>query len=83
MPKSEASKLAALLLHLEMNPQELKRYQKNRRIARAELAHFGLSKKTVDVVINGNLEAFGELFAVVRTQAGVGVAVIGPRRRRK
>lgn len=82
MPKSEASKLAALLLHLEMNPQELKRYQKSPKIARSEMAHFGLSKETIEVVINGDLCEFAKLFAPIRIHAGVGVAMIGPRRRR-
>jgi hypothetical protein len=80
---SEGSKLAALLLHLEMDPHELKRYRKSRRIARAEMAHFGLSKETIEVVISGNLEKFCQIFDAVRVHAGVGAAVVGRRRRRK
>jgi hypothetical protein len=82
MPKSEASKLATLLLHLEMNPEELERYRKNPRIARAEMAHFGLSKETIEVVISGDLCEFAKLFSALRIHAGIGVAWVGSRRRR-
>jgi hypothetical protein len=59
---SEASKLATLLLHLELNPSELTKYQNDPNYMRQELAHFGLSHETIDVVMSGDLEELGKVF---------------------
>jgi len=83
---SEASRLAELLLHLEMNPKELRRYKDDREAARAELAHFGLSRKTIDVVLNGDLLAFGMLFRrsiAIHTQVGHVVMAAARKWRKK
>jgi len=76
---SEASKLAALLLHLEMNPEELEMYNHDPKYAREHLAHFGLQPETIDVVLTGSLEQFAAIFEPLRSHAGVGVAVIEPK----
>jgi hypothetical protein len=73
---SEAQKLAALLLHLELNPDELERYQDSKEIARAELQHFGLTDKTIAVVLDGSMEAFGQLFEPLRNHIGFGAAEV-------
>jgi hypothetical protein len=70
---SEGSKLAALLLHLELNPDELARYQRDPEYMREELTHFGLSQTTIDTVMKGDLAAFGVLFGTLRSHLGVGV----------
>jgi hypothetical protein len=79
---SEAQKLAALLLHLELHPAELKRYRTDEKIMRRELEHFGLSKKTIDVVLNKDLAEFGNLFSMLRKLVGFGAAMVRPRRRK-
>jgi len=79
---SDAEKLAALLLHLELNPDKLKIYQASKENATTELKHFGLTDETINVVINGDLEEFGKLFSVLK-QVGFGAAKVKPRRRKK
>lgn len=78
---SDAQKLAALLLHLELQPEELKKYQADRGYARRELKHFGLSDQAIKVVLDGNLCEFGEMFDTVRTHVGFGV--VGPKASRR
>jgi len=79
---SDAEKLAALLLHLELNPDKLKVYQASKKNATAELKHFGLTDKTINVVVNGDLEEFGKLFLTLK-QVGFGAVKGKPRRRKK
>jgi len=74
---AEASKLAAMLLYLEMNPAQLYKCQHDEKVARAEMAHFGLSPSTIEVVIRGNLEEVGTIIQFLLPHAGVG-AVVGP-----
>ncbi len=69
---SDAQKLAVLLLHLELHPEELKKYQVDREYARGELKHFGVSDKVIKVVLDGNLREFGKMFKTIRTQVGFG-----------
>jgi hypothetical protein len=80
---SEAQKLAALLLHLELNPDELKRYQADEETMIIELKHFGLSDETIRVVLHGSLEEFGKLFWPIRKQQAFGAAAVEPSRRKK
>lgn len=80
---TEGQKLAVLLLYLEMNPEELDRYKKDDKYARAQMERFGLSQPTIDVVVGEDLVEFGKLFETVKVHAGVGVAVIEPKRPKK
>lgn len=81
---SDAQKLAALLLHLELRPEELEKFRSDKKYQRAELKHFGVSERAIKVVLSGNLEALGKLFRpLVPHQVATGIVVVGRHRRKK
>lgn len=59
---TEAARLSVLLLHLEMNPDELQSFETDEKAARDEMAHFGLSQDTIEIVCSKNLEEFAKRF---------------------
>jgi hypothetical protein len=66
-----------LLLYLEMNPAQLEKFQNDAKVARDEMAHFGLSQTTIEVVIRGDLQEVGTIFKLLVPHAGVGAVVGG------
>lgn len=80
---SDATKLAVLFLYLEMNPDELEVFRSSKKTKRAVMRQFGLSQKTINVVIREDYEEFHRLFRKFIPHAGVGTIVKKPLRRRK
>lgn len=82
--KPDDQKLAILLLHLELNPDELLKYGKDPNYARSEMQHFGVSEEAIKAVLGGNPAELGKLFkALTCPHVATGAAVVERSRRKK